>query len=39
MVKRVTLIKKMKILDCRWVYIYKFNKYSRFIQYKARLMV
>ena len=39
MVKRLTLIKKMKILNWRWVYIYKFNKYGRFIKYKARLMV
>ena len=39
MVKRSTLAKKIKILDCRWVYIYKFNKYGRFIKYKARLVI
>ena len=39
MVKRSTLTKKIKILDYRWVYIYKFNKYGRFIKYKTRLMV
>ena len=39
MVKRSTLIKKIKILDYKWVYIYKFNKYGRFIKYKVRLMV
>ena len=39
MVKRSTLAKEIKILDCKWVYIYKFNKYSRFIKYKARLIV
>ena len=39
MVKRLTLIKKIKILDCKWVYIYKFDKYGRFIKYKTRLMV
>ena len=30
MVKRSTLTKKIKILDYKWVYIYKFNKYNRF---------
>ena len=39
MVKRLTLIKKIKILDYKWIYIYKFDKYNRFIKYKARLMV
>ena len=29
----------MKILDYKWIYIYKFNKHSRFIKCKARLMV
>ena len=32
-------MKEIKILDYRWVYIYKFNKYGRFIKYKVRLMV
>ena len=35
MVKRSTLIKEIKILDYRWVYIYKFDKYSRFIKCKV----
>ena len=39
MVKRSTLIKKIKILNYKWVYIYKFNKYNRFIKYKIYLMV
>ena len=39
MEKRSTLIKEIKILDCRWVYIYKFDKYGRFIKYKARLII
>ena len=38
-VKRSNLIKKMKILDYKWVYIYKFNKYSRVIKYKTHLIV
>ena len=29
----------MKILDCKWVYIYKFDKYGRLIKYKTRLIV
>ena len=39
MVKRLTLAKEIKILDYKWVYIYKFNKYNRFIKCKAQLMV
>ena len=39
MVKRSTLTKEIKILNYKWVCIYKFNKYGRFIKYKARLMV
>ena len=39
MVKRSILTKEIKILDYRWVYIYKFDKYGRFIKYKADLMV
>ena len=38
-IKRLTLAKEIKILDYRWVYIYKFDKYGRFIKYKARLVV
>lgn len=32
-------IKGHKILDCRWVYVYKFDKRGRFIKAKARLVV
>ena len=39
MVKRLSLTKEIKILDYKWVYIYKFSKYGRFIKYKARLIV
>ncbi|KAL2137689.1 hypothetical protein VTI28DRAFT_8559 [Corynascus sepedonium] len=28
-----------KILDCRWVYVYKFDKRGRFVKAKARLVV
>jgi hypothetical protein len=28
-----------KILDCKWVYVYKFNKHGRFDKAKARLVV
>ncbi len=28
-----------KVLDCRWVYTYKFDKHGRFLQAKARLVV
>ena len=35
MVKRLILIKEIKILDCRWVYVYKFDKYGRFIKCKV----
>ena len=38
-VKRLILIKEIKILNYRWVYIYKFDEYGRFIKYKVRLMV
>ena len=38
-VKRSTLAKELKILDCRWVYVYKFDKHGRFIKCKARLVV
>ena len=39
MVKRSILAKEIKILNYKWVYIYKFDKYNRFIKYKTRLMV
>jgi hypothetical protein len=32
-------MKGHKILDCRWVYIYKFDKHGRFLKVKARLVV
>lgn len=28
-----------KILDCRWVYVYKYDKKGRFVKAKARLVV
>jgi hypothetical protein len=28
-----------KVLNCRWVYVYKFDKHGRFIKAKARLVV
>ena len=28
-----------QVLDCRWVYVYKFDKYRRFVKAKARLVV
>jgi hypothetical protein len=28
-----------KVLDCRWVYVYKFDKHGRFVKAKARLVV
>ena len=39
MVKRSILAKEIKILDYKWVYIYKFNKYNRFIKYKVRWII
>ena len=39
MVKRLTLTKEIKILNYKWVYIYKFDKYNRFIKYKVRLII
>jgi hypothetical protein len=32
-------IKGHKILDCRWVYVYKFDKRGRFVKAKARVVV
>ena len=32
-------VKGHKVLNCKWVYVYKFNKHSRFIKAKARLIV
>ena len=34
-----TETKKKQILDCMWVYIYKFDKHSCFLKCKARLVV
>jgi hypothetical protein len=28
-----------KVLDCKWVYVYKFDKHGRFVKTKARLVV
>jgi len=32
-------IKGKQILDCMWVYIYKFDKHGRFQKCKARLVI
>ena len=32
-------VKGYKVLDCKWVYVYKFDKHSRFQKAKARLVV
>ena len=37
--KRSILIKEIKILDYKWVYIYEFDKYGRFIKCKERFVV
>ena len=38
-VNRSSLQKKVQILDCMWVYVYKFDKHGRFVKCKARLVV
>ena len=38
-VSRSSLQKKMQILDCMWVYVYKFDKHRRLLKCKARLVV
>ena len=37
-VTRLTLARDIKILNCRWVYMYKFDKHGRFKKCKARLV-
>ena len=32
-------VKGHKVLNCKWVYVYKFDKHSRFLKTKARLVV
>ena len=32
-------VKGHKVLDCKWVYVYKFDKHGRFLKTKARLVV
>jgi len=32
-------VKGHRVLDCKWVYVYKFDKHSRFLKAKARLVV
>ena len=32
-------VKGHRVLNCRWVYVYKFDKHSRFLKAKARLVV
>jgi len=34
---RSSIPKKLQVLDCMWVYVYKFDKHGRFIKCKARL--
>ena len=36
---RSSVPKKQQILDCMWVYVYKFDKHGRFCKCKARLVV
>lgn len=31
--------KRHRVLDCKWVYVYKFDKHGRFLKVKARLVV
>jgi len=38
-VQRSSIPKKQQILDCMWVYLYKFDKHGRFLKCKARLVV
>lgn len=33
------MIRLMKVLGCRWVYAYKFDKHSRLQKVKARLVI
>ncbi|KAF7136791.1 hypothetical protein CNMCM5793_006309 [Aspergillus hiratsukae] len=33
------LCKDRQILDCKWIYVYKFDKHGRFLKCKARLVV
>ena len=32
-------VKGHRVLDCKWVYVYKFDKHGRFLKTKARLVV
>jgi hypothetical protein len=32
-------VKGYRVLDCKWVYVYKFDKHSRFLKTKTRLVV
>src|SRR5436305_8826202 len=38
-VQRNSIAKKQQVLNCMWVYLYKFNKHGRFLKCKARLVV
>jgi hypothetical protein len=38
-VARSSISKKIQVLDCMWVYVYKFDKHGRFVMCKARLVV
>jgi len=32
-------VKGYRVLDCKWVYVYKFDKHGRFTKMKAQLVV
>ena len=38
-VSKSSVARDIKILNCRWVYVYKFDKHGRFKKYKARLII
>ena len=38
-VQRSSIPKKQQILDCMWVYLYKFDKHGCFLKCKARFVV
>src|SRR6185437_1298165 len=38
-IERSSISKKIQILDCIWVYVYKFDKRGRLVKCKARLFV
>lgn len=38
-VARSSIKKRIQVLDCMWVYVYKFDKHGRFLKCKSRLVV